>query len=218
MLDVNVRVSCLTLFGALVSTQAPLPEIQLLLQQPGSTSALNTPGVRTPQDLSHNWRHPPRKDEDASSPGGEVEGNPQGQCWLLQLCVSLVTQPREELYSDSDAAGSSGASLEPSPVRLEALQVSGLFVKVINATAFVLLDVIVFNCLPVVYLRFWLIWLRVTSHWLRRLCWSWGNSVLAVLQSKSHPCNFMALRYQIFVFVVSELVLTKANITIVFCS
>ncbi|XP_067231786.1 HEAT repeat-containing protein 6 [Chanodichthys erythropterus] len=127
--DVNVRVSCLTLFGALVSTQAPLPEIQLLLQQPGSTSALNTPGIRTPQELSHNWRQPARKDEDASSPGGEVEGGPEGPCWLLQLCVNLVTQPREEPYSDSDAGGSSGASLEPSPVRLEALQVLAHLVK-----------------------------------------------------------------------------------------
>ncbi|XP_077051103.1 HEAT repeat-containing protein 6 isoform X2 [Siphateles boraxobius] len=122
--DVNVRVSCLTLFGALVSTQAPLPEIQLLLQQPGSTSALNTPGVRTPQELSHNWRRP-----GTSSPGGAVEGGPEGPCWLSQLCVSLVTQPREEPYSDSDAGGSSGASLEPSPVRLEALQVLAHLVK-----------------------------------------------------------------------------------------
>uniref|UniRef100_A0A8C2A8X4 HEAT repeat-containing protein 6 n=1 Tax=Cyprinus carpio TaxID=7962 RepID=A0A8C2A8X4_CYPCA len=120
--DVNVRVSSLTLFGALVSTQAPLPEIQLLLQQPGSTSALSTPGISTPQELSHNWRLPARRDGEASSPGGGVEGGPEGPCWLLQLCVSLVTQPREEPYSDSDAGGSSGASLEPSPVRLEALQ------------------------------------------------------------------------------------------------
>uniref|UniRef100_A0A672T4C3 HEAT repeat-containing protein 6 n=1 Tax=Sinocyclocheilus grahami TaxID=75366 RepID=A0A672T4C3_SINGR len=127
--DVNVRVSSLTLFGALVSTQAPLPEIQLLLQQPGSTSALSTPGISTPQELSHNWRLPARRDGEASSPGGGVEGGPEGPCWLLQLCVSLVTQPREEPYSDSDAGGSSGASLEPSPIRLEALQVLAHLVK-----------------------------------------------------------------------------------------
>uniref|UniRef100_A0A8C1N187 HEAT repeat-containing protein 6 n=1 Tax=Cyprinus carpio TaxID=7962 RepID=A0A8C1N187_CYPCA len=120
--DVNVRVSSLTLFGALISTQAPLPEIQLLLQQPGSTSALSTPGISTPQELSHNWRLPTRRDGEASSPGGGVEGDPEGPCWMLQLCVSLVTQPREEPYSDSDAGGSSGASLEPLPIRLEALQ------------------------------------------------------------------------------------------------
>uniref|UniRef100_A0A671PAW9 HEAT repeat-containing protein 6 n=1 Tax=Sinocyclocheilus anshuiensis TaxID=1608454 RepID=A0A671PAW9_9TELE len=126
--DVNVRVSSLTLFGALVSTQAPLPEIQLLLQQPGSTSALSTPGISTPQELSHNWRLPARRDGEASSPGG-VEGGPEVPCWLLQLCVSLVTQPREEPYSDSDAGGSSGASLEPSPIRLEALQVLAHLMK-----------------------------------------------------------------------------------------
>uniref|UniRef100_A0A8C1HDI4 HEAT repeat-containing protein 6 n=1 Tax=Cyprinus carpio carpio TaxID=630221 RepID=A0A8C1HDI4_CYPCA len=127
--DVNVRVSSLTLFGALVSTQAPLPEIQLLLQQPGSTSALSTPGISTPQELSHNWRLPTRRDGEASSPGGGVEGDPEGPCWMLQLCVSLVTQPREEPYSDSDAGGSSGASLEPLPIRLEALQVLAHLVK-----------------------------------------------------------------------------------------
>uniref|UniRef100_A0A8C1MXY6 HEAT repeat-containing protein 6 n=1 Tax=Cyprinus carpio TaxID=7962 RepID=A0A8C1MXY6_CYPCA len=127
--DVNVRVSSLTLFGALISTQAPLPEIQLLLQQPGSTSALSTPGISTPQELSHNWRLPTRRDGEASSPGGGVEGDPEGPCWMLQLCVSLVTQPREEPYSDSDAGGSSGASLEPLPIRLEALQVLAHLVK-----------------------------------------------------------------------------------------
>lgn len=41
----------------------------------------------------------------------------------MQLCVSLVTQPRED-QSDSEGAGTGGAvALEPSPVRLEALQV-----------------------------------------------------------------------------------------------
>ncbi|XP_043077766.1 HEAT repeat-containing protein 6 isoform X2 [Puntigrus tetrazona] len=127
--DVNVRVSSLTLFGALVSTQAPLPEIQLLLQQPGSASTLGTPGISTPQELSHNWRLPARRDGEVSSPGVGAEGAPEGPCWLLQLCVSLVTLPREEPYSDSDAGGSSGASLEPSPVRLEALQVLAHLVK-----------------------------------------------------------------------------------------
>uniref|UniRef100_A0A673ILG5 HEAT repeat-containing protein 6 n=1 Tax=Sinocyclocheilus rhinocerous TaxID=307959 RepID=A0A673ILG5_9TELE len=127
--DVNVRVSSLTLFGALVSTQAPLPEIQLLLQQPGSTSALSTPGISTPQELSHNWRLLTLRDGEISSPGGGVEGGQEGPCLLLQLCVSLVTQPREEPYSDSDAGGSSGASLKPSPVRLEALQVLAHLVK-----------------------------------------------------------------------------------------
>ncbi|KAL0162161.1 hypothetical protein M9458_041557, partial [Cirrhinus mrigala] len=101
---VNVRVSSLTLFGALVSTQAPLPEIQLLLQQPVSTSALSTPGISTPQELSHNWRHPARRDGEAS---GAV------------LAIAAVHEPG---HSASDAGGSSGGSLEPSPVRLEALQ------------------------------------------------------------------------------------------------
>lgn len=41
----------------------------------------------------------------------------------MQLCVSLVTQPRED-QSGSEGTGQGGsAALEPLPVRLEALQV-----------------------------------------------------------------------------------------------
>uniref|UniRef100_A0A7N6FD21 HEAT repeat-containing protein 6 n=1 Tax=Anabas testudineus TaxID=64144 RepID=A0A7N6FD21_ANATE len=101
--DVNVRVSVLTLYGALVTTQAPLPEVQLLLQQPEGSGSSST-GSFTPQDSS-------LREDDSAPP------------WLLQLCVSLVIQPREE-QSDSEGAGTGGSvALEPSPVRLEALQV-----------------------------------------------------------------------------------------------
>uniref|UniRef100_A0A667XZU4 HEAT repeat-containing protein 6 n=1 Tax=Myripristis murdjan TaxID=586833 RepID=A0A667XZU4_9TELE len=97
--DVNVRVSVLTLFGALVTTQAPLPEVQLLLRQPEGGGG--RAGSFTPQDSALT----------------EAETGPP---WLLQLCVALVTQPRED-QSDSEGTGQGGA-LEPSPVRLEALQ------------------------------------------------------------------------------------------------
>ncbi|XP_066502758.1 HEAT repeat-containing protein 6 isoform X2 [Hoplias malabaricus] len=129
--DVNVRVSCLTLFGALVSAQAPLPEVQLLLQQPGPGVGSGSSGVTTPQDASLSWRQTGRKERDINlpSPGAGRDGGPEISCWLLQLCVTLVTQPREETYSDSDAAGSTGGALEPSPVRLEALQVLAHLVK-----------------------------------------------------------------------------------------
>uniref|UniRef100_A0A671WWG8 HEAT repeat-containing protein 6 n=1 Tax=Sparus aurata TaxID=8175 RepID=A0A671WWG8_SPAAU len=123
---VNVRVSVLTLYGALVTTQAPLPEVQLLLQQPeGSSSG----GSFTPKDSALSWRQrdgvsSPSRTPLTPSPRGprtpaEEASSPP---WLLQLCVSLVTQPRED-QSDSDGAGTGGGlALEPSPVRLEALQ------------------------------------------------------------------------------------------------
>ncbi|XP_042355833.1 HEAT repeat-containing protein 6 [Plectropomus leopardus] len=133
--DVNVRVSVLTLYGALVTTQAPLPEVQLLLRQPESGS---TTGSFTPQDSSLSWRqrdgvsspscitflrssstHSPQT---SHTPGEEESAPP----WLLQLCVSLVTQPRED---QSDSEGGGGAALEPSPVRLEALQVMSHLVR-----------------------------------------------------------------------------------------
>uniref|UniRef100_UPI0037E7AC83 HEAT repeat-containing protein 6 n=1 Tax=Semicossyphus pulcher TaxID=241346 RepID=UPI0037E7AC83 len=137
--DANVRVSVLTLYGALVTTQAPLPEVQLLLRQPEGSSST---GLFTPQDSALSWRqrdgvsspsrttlsqrgscsHSPRVPH---TPGEEDSAPP----WLLQLCVSLVTQPRED-QSESDGAGTGGGVvLEPSPVRLEALQVMSHLVR-----------------------------------------------------------------------------------------
>ncbi|XP_070838818.1 HEAT repeat-containing protein 6 [Chaetodon trifascialis] len=132
--DANVRVSVLTLYGALVTTQAPLPEVQLLLRQPeGSSSA----GSFTPQDSALSWRQrdgvssPSQRSSCTHSP--RVPRTPaeedRSSLWLLQLCVSLVTQPRED-QSDSEGAGmGGGTALEPSPVRLEALQVMSHLVR-----------------------------------------------------------------------------------------
>ncbi|KAJ8347719.1 hypothetical protein SKAU_G00263080 [Synaphobranchus kaupii] len=133
--DVNVRVSSLTLLGAILSTQAPLPEVQLLLRQPGNSRGTGEGGGSegaTPQEpLS--WRNTPRRDCCPPSPGAPAEGNAKGPpaepCWLMQLCVSLITLPREDPYSDSDKGTSSSGPLEPSPVRLEALQVLAHLVK-----------------------------------------------------------------------------------------
>ena len=147
--DVNVRVSVLTLYGALVMTQAPLPEVQLLLRQPeGSSSA----GSFTPQEATLSWRqrdgapspshtptahsqHDPLRPPHSPSPcaprtPSEAEAGPP---WLLQLCISLVIQPRED-QSDSEGVGMGGAvSLEPAPVRLEALQVGEKMHAYMNA-------------------------------------------------------------------------------------
>ncbi|XP_015282207.1 PREDICTED: HEAT repeat-containing protein 6 [Gekko japonicus] len=123
--DVNVRVSSLTLLGAIVSAQAPLPEVQLLLHQPTS-SGLADSGSTTPRS--------PGVPEWQRKPSGELprrtENVPAEPCWLIRLCISLIVLPREDSYSDSDAGGVSDASVqEPSPVRLEALQVLAVLVK-----------------------------------------------------------------------------------------
>lgn len=126
-LDVNVRVSCLTLLGAVVSTQAPLSEVQLLLQQPAGSGGITgtlggtSSGGATPQEQQQSWRRGPAKDSPPAP--AEADTTPGAHCWLLQLCVSLVIQPREEPYSDSDASSTPSGTMEPSPVRLEALQV-----------------------------------------------------------------------------------------------
>uniref|UniRef100_A0A803VPD1 HEAT repeat-containing protein 6 n=1 Tax=Ficedula albicollis TaxID=59894 RepID=A0A803VPD1_FICAL len=121
--DVNVRVSSLTLLGAIVSVQAPLPEVQLLLQQP-SSSGLNSSGSTTPRRFSscEQWRKalPWAGANPLDSPAGCGPAEP---CWLLHLCVSIIVLPREDSCSDSDAAFPSlGSVYEPCPLRLEALQ------------------------------------------------------------------------------------------------
>ncbi|NWR78086.1 HEAT6 protein, partial [Centropus unirufus] len=127
--DVNVRVSSLTLLGAIVSVQAPLPEVQLLLQQP-SSSGQNNSGSTTPHrsHSSEQWRKAlPSEGEPPNNPSGCTSSEP---CWLLRLCVSIIVMPREDSCSDSDANFSSFSSIyEPCPLRLEALQVLALLVK-----------------------------------------------------------------------------------------
>ncbi|RLV90324.1 hypothetical protein DV515_00014482 [Chloebia gouldiae] len=117
--DVNVRVSSLTLLGAMVSAQAPLAEVQLLLQQP-SSSGLS--GSCEPRRTAAGWA--------GQSPQGGAAGCAPGQpCWLLRLCVSLVVLPREDPCSDGAALPSLCGAYEPCPLRLEALQVLALLVK-----------------------------------------------------------------------------------------
>ncbi|XP_067328105.1 HEAT repeat-containing protein 6 isoform X1 [Anolis sagrei] len=120
--DVNVRVSSLTLLGAIVSTQAPLPEVRLLLQQTGSSGlgegASSTPGG------------PECHSDGPGQPLLMPENGSEEPCWLLHLCMSLVILPREEGCLDSDSACQTTMGFyEPSPVRLESLQVLVLLVK-----------------------------------------------------------------------------------------
>nr|XP_014717737.2 LOW QUALITY PROTEIN: HEAT repeat-containing protein 6 [Equus asinus] len=120
--DVNVRVSSLTLLGAIVSTHAPLPEVQLLLQQPCS-SGLSNSNSATPHPSPADWwkkgsSGPLLEEASVSSPKGSSE-----PCWLIRLCISIVVLPKEDSCSGGDAASTAGSTYEPSPMRLEALQV-----------------------------------------------------------------------------------------------
>lgn len=119
--DVNVRVSSLTLLGAVLSAQAPLPEVQLLLQQP-SSSGLSNSGSATPHHCSSSdwWRKAPPSE---GEPAANSESASSEPCWLIRLCTSIIILPREDSYSDSDASFTPVPVHEPSPVRLEALQV-----------------------------------------------------------------------------------------------
>uniref|UniRef100_A0A2K5RWL8 HEAT repeat-containing protein 6 n=1 Tax=Cebus imitator TaxID=2715852 RepID=A0A2K5RWL8_CEBIM len=119
--DVNVRVSSLTLLGAIVSTHAPLPEVQLLLQQPCS-SGLSNSNSATPHLSPPDWwkkapAGPSLEETSVSSPKGSSE-----PCWLIRLCISTVILPKEDSCSGSDAGSAAGSTYEPSPMRLEALQ------------------------------------------------------------------------------------------------
>ncbi|KAM9320166.1 HEAT repeat-containing protein 6 [Gastrophryne carolinensis] len=129
--DVNVRVSSLTLLGAIVSAQVPLPEVQLFLQQPFVSllpNGLSCPATITRLSDPDWW-----KKEQFLELEVTTETFPQQRsiepCWLVHLCISIVINPREDSYSDSDVGSVTTVQFEPSPVRLEALQVLALLVK-----------------------------------------------------------------------------------------
>ncbi|XP_004480055.2 HEAT repeat-containing protein 6 [Dasypus novemcinctus] len=120
--DVNVRVSSLTLLGAILSTHAPLPEVQLLLQQPCSSGLSNSNSATPHLSPPDWWRKAPSgpslEEATVNSPRGSSE-----PCWLIRLCISIVVLPKEDSCSGSEAGSAAGSTYEPSPMRLEALQV-----------------------------------------------------------------------------------------------
>ncbi|KAM9596277.1 HEAT repeat-containing protein 6 isoform 2-T2 [Trichechus inunguis] len=120
--DVNVRVSSLTLLGAIVSTHAPFPEVQLLLQQPCSSGLSNSSSATPHLSLPDWWKKAPSgsslEETTINSPRSSSE-----PCWLVRLCISLVVLPKEDSCSGSEAGSATGSTYEPSPMRLEALQV-----------------------------------------------------------------------------------------------
>lgn len=191
--DVNVRVSVLTLYGNLLMNQAPLPEVQLLLRQPDGSSSSSS--LHTPQDSSLSWRHrdgggdsQPVTPSRCSIPRtpAEDDGSP---LWLLRLCESLVTQPRED-QSDGEGAGPGGGmALEPLPVRLEALQVGGgcgWRWEVAGSGS-------VANELSLG--RSCLAWSVVTSHWSKPACVRSGTLALAASGRRTPQCSCRASRY-----------------------
>lgn len=122
--DVNVRVSNLTFLRAIVSTHAPLPEVQLLLQQPCS-SGLGNSNSATPHLSPPDWwkkapAGPSLEERSVSSPKGSSEPG-----WLIRLYISIVVLPKEDSCSGSDAGSAAGSAYKPSPMGLEALQVGG---------------------------------------------------------------------------------------------
>ncbi|XP_069612525.1 HEAT repeat-containing protein 6 [Ranitomeya imitator] len=127
--DVNVRVSSLTLLGAIVSAQTPLPEVKVLLQQPSVSLLPNAgPAVITRLGDPDWWRNETL--QEAEGRASLYSEQPQAEsCWLIRLCISLVVNPREDSYSDSDVGSAANIQYEPSPVRLEALQVLARLVK-----------------------------------------------------------------------------------------
>ncbi|KAM3933702.1 HEAT repeat-containing protein 6 [Leptodactylus fuscus] len=127
--DVNVRVSSLTLLGAIVSAQTPLPEVQALLQQ-SVVSLLPNAGPLAITNLSDpDWWRKETVPEPEGIANFHSDQSQSESCWLIRLCISLVVNPREDSYSDSDVSSASVLQYEPSPVRLEALQVLARLVK-----------------------------------------------------------------------------------------
>ncbi|XP_053313681.1 HEAT repeat-containing protein 6 [Spea bombifrons] len=122
--DVNVRVSSLTLLGAVVSAQITLPEVQQLLHQPDYLLLSSNGSVC---DCEW-WRKEQLPDLDGKNCIHSEQSHSE-PCWLIRLCITLVIKPREDTYSDNDGATVCTLLSEPSPVRLEALQVLSRLVK-----------------------------------------------------------------------------------------
>ncbi|XP_063056689.1 HEAT repeat-containing protein 6 [Engraulis encrasicolus] len=136
--DVNVRVSSLTLLGTMVSAQAPLPEIQQLLEQPAKTAGNDAVGesmATCEEHMSHNWRQQQQQQQCCALEEARHHWlcGEEGVRWLLRLCVCLVTQPREGQTTRHEGSDDknhlSPNLLEPPPVKLEALQVLAHLVK-----------------------------------------------------------------------------------------
>uniref|UniRef100_G3RKJ0 HEAT repeat-containing protein 6 n=1 Tax=Gorilla gorilla gorilla TaxID=9595 RepID=G3RKJ0_GORGO len=87
--DVNVRVSSLTLLGAIASTHTPLPEAQLLLQQPCSSGLSNSNSATPHLSPPDWWRKAPAgpslEETSVSSPKGSSEVNSMLSLQLLAL-------------------------------------------------------------------------------------------------------------------------------------
>lgn len=123
--DVTVRVSSLTLLGAIVAAQAPLPEVLLLLQE-SRTSGPGGSGSSTP--LCPGMSEWPSRA--STEPPLNAESPPPEPCWVVRLCISLIVLPKEDSCSDSDASSMPATGVyEPSPIRLESLQVHSAGLK-----------------------------------------------------------------------------------------
>ncbi|XP_060059919.1 HEAT repeat-containing protein 6 [Erinaceus europaeus] len=120
--DVNVRVSSLTLLGAIVSTHAPLPEVQLLLQQPCS-SGLSSNNSAIPHISPPDWWKKSSSGSFLEETSLESPRDSSEPCWLIRLCISTIVLPKEDSCSGSDTGCALGSTYKPSPMRLEALQV-----------------------------------------------------------------------------------------------
>ncbi|XP_076024992.1 HEAT repeat-containing protein 6 [Genypterus blacodes] len=133
--DVTVRVSVLSLFSAMVTTHASLPEVQLLLQQPVSSSSGGGSGSGSSQD---NWRQRDGVSSPCHTPSahGSYANSPRvahtpveeaaaaaHATWLLPMSVALVTQPREDQSGSEGSGTCGGVALEQLPVRVQALQI-----------------------------------------------------------------------------------------------
>ena len=142
--DPNVRVACLTCFGAVVSIQPSLMEICHIIQpsippllptRPTSANDLDLSNmtlaaestVSNTEDLQHlgcNGSAP-------VSPGTttpvfseqSLQAHARETSWLIKLCMKNI-HPHADIHSNSDEP-----HYEPLPVRLESLQVLANLVK-----------------------------------------------------------------------------------------
>jgi len=141
--DPNIRVACLTCLGCVVSTPTPLLEVCQIIEPvrplhrvSENSTHQESDGVGRPLGTDRpspvvvtpvlSGSQTPLSECPSSSAAEDGGRAPTTTSWLVRLCIRCVTP---QLAVDADGSRQPLSTLQPLPVRLEALQLLTLLTK-----------------------------------------------------------------------------------------